>query len=97
MQFSLHKSRSKTAQIFQFLNTLAVSRQVRWPVSCPPVLYLLLAQGVGFWEKCNAKQRFYKKDSLRAVYAVCLTRKIANRLTLCVPVFAKIPKNTQTA
>ena len=48
MQFSLHKSRSKTAPIFQFLSTLAVSRQVTWSLQ-PTALYLLLAQGIGFW------------------------------------------------
>ena len=39
MQFSLHKSRSKTAPIWEFLNTLTVSRQVTWPVSPIFTLY----------------------------------------------------------
>ena len=61
MEFSLHKSRLKTAPIFQFSNILTVSRQVTWPVSCPPALYLLYTQGIGFGELSHAKQLFLQK------------------------------------
>ena len=39
MRSKLQKSPSKRAPIFQFLNTLTVSRQVTWPVSPIFTLY----------------------------------------------------------
>ena len=63
MRSKLQKSRAKTAPILEFFSTLAVSRQVTWPVSRPPALYLLYmyTQGIGFWEKYTLESWFQQK------------------------------------
>ena len=67
VRFKLHKSRSKTAPTVDFLSILTARKRPRGPVK-RALIYILLAQGIGFWELYLAKQLFLQKPPLHHGY-----------------------------